>query len=76
MFALTMASEDEQLQQLWTTVDRLSADIQLAHERIDSSMTLANDRFEQHDLAETATKSMIDTIMGRLDAMHTAITEL
>ena len=80
MFALTMAGEDDklevQLQRLRTTVDGLSTDIQLAHERIGSSMTSANARFEQFDLTETTTKTMIDTIMGRLDAMNTAITEL
>jgi hypothetical protein len=45
------------------------------HERMDSTVTTANQRFDQLDLAQTATKTTLDTIVSRLDALNTMIIE-
>ena len=55
MFALTMPGDDDktdvQLQDMRTQVDGLAADIKMMHERLDLTITLANERFDQIDLA-------------------------
>ena len=67
---------DVQLQDMRTQVDGLAADIKTMHERLDSTITSTNERFDQIDLAQAATKNTLDTVMARLEAMYTAITEL
>jgi flagellar capping protein FliD len=59
-----------------TQVDGLAADIKTIHERLDSTVTSTNQRFDQLDLTQTATRNTLDTIMARLDALNTSITEL
>jgi flagellar capping protein FliD len=80
VFALTMAGDegtmDEQLQDMRTRVDELAADMKTMHERLDSTITSSTERFDQLDLAQTAAKTTLDTIMARLDALNTMITEL
>ena len=80
MFALTMAGDDEKTDaQLWdvrTQVDGLAADMETMHERLDSTITSSNERFDQLDLAQTATKTTLDDIVSRLDALNTTIMEL
>jgi hypothetical protein len=80
VFALTMAGDDDtmdaQLRDVQTQVDGLAADVKTMHERLDSSITSSNDRFDQLDLAQTATTTMLDDIVSRLDALTTTLTEL
>jgi len=80
VFVLTMAGDDdttdEQLQDMWTQVDGLDADMKTMHERLDSTITLSIEWFDQLDLAQTAAKTTLDTIVARLDALTTTITEL
>ena len=80
MFALTMSGDDGktdvQLQDMRTQVDGVAADIRKMHERLDSTVTSANERFDQLDLAQTATKTTLDTVVARLEALHSTITEL
>jgi hypothetical protein len=80
VFALTMAGDegttDEQLQDMRTRVNGLAADMKTMHERLDSTITSSNERFDQLDLAQTAAKTTLDTIMARLDALNTTIMEL
>ena len=68
MFALTMPGDDDktdvQLQDMRTQVDGLAADIKTMHERLDSTITSANERFDQIDLAQTATKTTLDTVVA------------
>jgi hypothetical protein len=59
-----------------TQVDGLLADIKTIHEWLDSTVTSTNQRFDQLDLTQTATRNTLDTIMARLDALNTSITEL
>ena len=54
----------------------LAADIQMVHEQLDETITTSTDRFNQLNLAQTATKTTLDALVARLDAMHTTITEL
>jgi hypothetical protein len=68
------AMKDEQLQDMRTQIDGLAAHIMTMHERMNSTVTTANERFDQLDLAQTATKTMLDTIMSHLDALNTMIT--
>jgi len=68
--------KDDQLQDIRTQVDGLAADMQTMHERLDSTITSANERFDHIDLAQTATQTTLETIMARLDAMNTVIMEL
>ena len=42
---------DEQLQDMRTQIDGLAADIKTMHERMDSTVTTANEQFDQLDLA-------------------------
>jgi small-conductance mechanosensitive channel len=80
VFALTMAGDDDTKDaQLWdvrTQVDGLAADVKTVHERLDSSITSSNKRFDQLDLAQTATTTTLDDIVSRLDALTTMLTEL
>jgi hypothetical protein len=69
------AMKDEQLQDMRTQIDGLAADIMTMHEQMDSTVTTANERFDQLDLVQTATKTTLDTIVSRLDALNTMITE-
>jgi hypothetical protein len=73
-----MSGDDDktQLQDLRAELDGLVTDLKTIHERMDSSVTTANERFEQLDLAQTATKTTLDTIVSRLDALNTVVTEL
>jgi hypothetical protein len=45
-------------------IDGLVTDIKMIHERVDSTVTMANARFDQLDLAQTATKTTLDAIMS------------
>jgi hypothetical protein len=62
---------DVQLQKVRGQVDGLPADIRMMHERIDSTVTSTTARFNQLDLAQTATHTTLDTILARLDALTT-----
>ena len=64
------------LQDLRAQVEGLAADIRTVHERLDETITTSTDRFDQLDLTQTATKTTLDALVARLDAMHTTITEL
>ena len=79
-FALTMAGDegttDDQLLDMRTRVDGLAADMKPMHERLDSTITPSNERFDQLDLAQTATKTTLDDIVSRLDVLNTTIMEL
>ena len=50
VFALTMAGDegtiDDQLQDMRTWVDGLAADMKTMHERLDSTITSSNERFD------------------------------
>ena len=80
VFALTMADNDDnkdvQLQDLRTQVDGLAADIQTMHERLDSTVTSSNERFDQLDLAQTAAATTLNDIASRLDTLTMTLTEL
>jgi hypothetical protein len=43
---------------------------------MDSTVTTSNERFDQLDLAQTATKTTLDAIVSRLDALNTVVTDL
>jgi flagellar capping protein FliD len=45
------AMKDEQLQDMRTQIDGLATDIMTMHERMDSTVTMATERFDQLDLA-------------------------
>jgi flagellar capping protein FliD len=57
-----------QLQEVRGQVDGLAADIRMMHERLDSTVTSTTARFNQLDLAQTATRTTIDTILAHLNA--------
>ena len=67
---------DAQLRDVQTQVDGLAADMKTMHERLDSMITSSNERFDQLDLAQTATKTTLDDIVSRLDTLTTTLTEL
>ncbi|WVZ93940.1 hypothetical protein U9M48_039889 [Paspalum notatum var. saurae] len=46
------------------------------HERLDSTTTSSNERFDQLDLAQTATATTLGDIVSRLDTLTTTLTEL
>jgi hypothetical protein len=73
-----MAGDDDkkQLQDMWAEIDGLITDIKTIHERVDSTVTTDNARFDQLDLAQTATKTTLDTIVSRIDALNTVVTDL
>ena len=62
---------DVQLHEVREQVDGLAADIRTMHERLDSTVTSTTERFNQLDLAQTATRTTLDTILARLDALTT-----
>ena len=68
MFALTMAGDDDttdaQLRDVRTQVDGLVADIKTIHKRFDSTITSSNERFDQLDLAQTATVTTLNDIVS------------
>jgi hypothetical protein len=59
------------LQEVRGQVDGLAADIRTMHERLDSTVTSTTARFNQLDLAQTATRTTLDTILAHLDALTT-----
>jgi flagellar capping protein FliD len=60
---------DVKVQEVRGQVDGLAADIRTMHERLDSTVTSMTARFNQLDLAQTATRNTLDTILARLDAL-------
>jgi hypothetical protein len=62
---------DAQLQEVRGEVDGLAADIRTMHEWLDSTVTSTTERFNQLDLAQTATRTTLDTILARLNALTT-----
>jgi hypothetical protein len=73
-----MAEDDntKQLQDMRAEIDGLVTDIKTIHERVDSTVTMTNVRFDQLDLAQTATKTTLNAIVSRLDALNTVVTYL
>nr|CAB3499626.1 unnamed protein product [Digitaria exilis] len=75
-----MAGDDEakdaRLLTMQAQVDGLTTDIQTMHERLDSAVTSSNERFDQIDLAQAATRNTLDAIMARLDGLTASITDL
>ncbi|WVZ97743.1 hypothetical protein U9M48_043257 [Paspalum notatum var. saurae] len=67
---------DARLPDVRQQVDGLAADIKTIHERLDSTVTSSNERFDQLDLARTATATTLNDIVARLDTLTTTITEL
>ncbi|WVZ97827.1 hypothetical protein U9M48_043337, partial [Paspalum notatum var. saurae] len=67
---------DAQLRDVRTQVDGLAADMKTLHERLDSTTTSSNERFDQLDLAQTATATTLHDIVSRLDTLTTTLTEL
>ncbi|WVZ84536.1 hypothetical protein U9M48_031562, partial [Paspalum notatum var. saurae] len=67
---------DARLPDVRQQVDGLAADIKTIHERLDSRVTSSNERFDQLDLAQTATATTLNDIVARLDTLTTTITEL
>jgi archaellum component FlaC len=61
-----MAVDDDkkQLQDMRAEIDGIVTDIKTIHKRVDSTVTMANVRFGQLDLAQTATKTMLDAIVS------------
>jgi hypothetical protein len=62
---------DAQLQEVRGQVDGLAADIRTMHERLDSTVTSTTACFNQLDLSQTVTRTTLDTILARLDALTT-----
>jgi hypothetical protein len=62
---------DAQLQEVRGQVDGLPADIRTMHERLDSTVTSMTAHFNQLDLAQTTTRTTLDTILTRLDGLTT-----
>ena len=52
---------DAQLQEVREQVDGLAADIRTMHEWLDSTVTSMTARFNQLDLAQTETRTTLDT---------------
>jgi hypothetical protein len=73
-----MAEDDDkkQLSDMRAEIDGLVTEIKTIHERVDSTVTTANARFDQLDLAQIATKTTLDAIVSRLDALNTVVTDL
>jgi hypothetical protein len=73
-----MVGDDDkkQLQDMRAEIDGLVTDIKMIHELVDSTVTTANARFDELDLAQTATKTTLDAIVSRLDALNTVVTDL
>ncbi|XP_066374965.1 uncharacterized protein [Miscanthus floridulus] len=66
----------DELQDMRTQIDGLATDIKTMHERMDSTVTTSNERFDQLDLSQTATKTTLDTIVSRLDSLSTLVADL
>jgi len=66
----------DELQDMRTQIDGLATDIKTMHERMDSTITTSNERFDQLDLSQTATKTTLDTIVSRLDSLSTLVADL
>jgi hypothetical protein len=64
------------MQEMRTQIDGLTTDMKTPHERLDSTVTSSNERFDHIDLGQTADKTTLDTVVARLDALHTMIIEL
>ena len=47
-----------------TQVDGLAADIRMMYEWLDSTITSMNEWFDQLNLAQTATKTTLDTVVA------------
>jgi hypothetical protein len=62
---------DVQLQEVMGQVDGFAVDIRTMHERLDSTVTSTTAHFNQLDLAQTATRTTLDTILARHDALTT-----
>ena len=62
---------DVKVQEVRGQVDGLAADIRTMHERLESTVTSMTVRFNQLDLAQTATRNTLDTILAFLDALTT-----
>ena len=62
---------DAQLLEVRGQVDGLAADIRTMHERLDLTVTSTIERFNQLDLAQTVTRTTLETILARLDALTT-----
>jgi hypothetical protein len=60
---------DVKVQEVSGQVDGLAADIRTMHERLDSTVSSTTARSNQLDLAQTATRTKLDTILARLDAL-------
>jgi archaellum component FlaC len=73
-----MAGDDDkkQLQDMRAEIDGLVTDIKMIHERVDSTVTTSNAWSDQLDLAQTATKTTLDAIISRLDALNMVIIDL
>ena len=69
-------SEELTLQDVQAQVEGLTGDIQTMHERLDSTITSSTSRFDQIDLVQTAAHTTLETIMTRLEALTTQLTEL
>ena len=65
-----------QLQGIWAQVEGLVTDIQTIHERLDSTISSSIARCDQLDLTQTAGKATLDSVVARLDALHTTVAEL
>jgi hypothetical protein len=71
-----MAGEDkrdDQLQDMQTRVDGVVATIQTIHTWLDSMTTSSTERFDRIELAQMSTKTTLDVVVPRLDALHTMI---
>ncbi|GJN04390.1 hypothetical protein PR202_ga21937 [Eleusine coracana subsp. coracana] len=66
-------SEELTLQDVQAQVDGLQNDMKTMHERLDSTVTSSNERFDQLDLADTAARTTLVTIMTRLEAISTQL---
>ena len=55
-------SEELTLQDVQAQVEGLTGDIQMMHERLDSTITSSTSRFDQIDLAQTAAHTTLETI--------------
>ena len=68
--------KDAELRDMRAQVDGLAADIQTMHERFDSTITASNERFDQLDLAQTATATTLTDIVTQLETLTATLTEL
>jgi uncharacterized coiled-coil DUF342 family protein len=57
-------TDKKELQDMRTEIEGLVTDIKTMHERMDSTVTTANERFDQLDLVQTATKTTLDAIVS------------